>query len=95
MVSRSRTGLQIAPTKSATFKTEFIATIAPDETKEPQQIGVIVATESGENPAYTMKGNELYVRAVVTSSLPAVDPSFKGQKQQAWSQPVGWADRGE
>ena len=37
-----------------------------------------------------MKGNELYVRAVVTSSLDAVDPSFKGQKKQAWTQPVGW-----
>jgi len=30
------------------------------------------------------------VRAVVTSSAPAADPSFPDQKQQAWTQPVGW-----
>jgi hypothetical protein len=37
-----------------------------------------------------MKGNELYVRATITSDQPPVDPSFENQLQQAWTQPVGW-----
>ena len=55
-----------------------------------QQIGQVLATASGPQPRYELKGNELYVRAVVTSSAAAADPSFEGQKQQAWTQPVGW-----
>ena len=34
--------------------------------------------------------SELYVRAVITSSQPHVNPSFKGQTGQAWTPPVGW-----
>ncbi|MDG1875385.1 MAG: hypothetical protein P8J27_15840 [Mariniblastus sp.] len=41
-------------------------------------------------PEYQMTGNELFVRAVVTSSRQHRDPSFKNQKEQAWTQPVVW-----
>jgi len=58
--------------------------------KYSDQIGQVLATSTGHNPRYELTGNELYVRAVVTSSAAAVDPSFDGQKQQAWTQPVGW-----
>ena len=54
------------------------------------QIGQVLATAEGLNPSYTLTGKELYVRAVVTSSQPPTDPSFSGQKAQAWTQPVGW-----
>jgi len=54
------------------------------------QVGAVLATAEGLRPAYVLTGDELYVRAVVTSSKPPVDPSFEGQKQQAWTQPVGW-----
>ncbi len=54
------------------------------------RIGRTVATVEGTNPSYQLQGNELYVRAVVTSSQNALDPSFENQKQQAWTQPVGW-----
>jgi|688.fasta_scaffold00010_157 hypothetical protein len=50
----------------------------------------VVATVPGLNPSYQLTGEELYVRAVVSSSLPPVDPVFDGQRQQAWTQPVGW-----
>jgi len=53
-------------------------------------VGQVFATVKGPNPSYKFKGDELYVRAAVTSSKPHTDPSFKGQKQQAWTQPVGW-----
>ncbi len=54
------------------------------------EVGKTLATVKGANPSYTLQGNELYVRATVTSNRPARDPSYKGQLQQAWVQPVGW-----
>jgi hypothetical protein len=53
-------------------------------------VGQILATVKGESPSFRLTGNELYVRAVVTSSRPHHNPSFKDQHQQAWAQPVGW-----
>lgn len=44
---------------------------------------------SEDNPArYVFAGDELYVRAVVTSSLPHARPRAQGELQQAWLQPV-------
>ena len=40
-----------------------------------------------------LTGEELYVRAVVTSDRPPENPSFPDQKAQAWTQPVGWEGR--
>jgi hypothetical protein len=53
-------------------------------------VGKTFATVKGLNPSYTLSGKELYVRAVVTSSRPHPDPSYKDQREQAWTQPVGW-----
>lgn len=76
--------LAIADGGDATFKTEFIGVMKGERT------GELLATADGLAPSYKLTGGELYVRAVVTSSEAAVDPSFKDQKQQAWTQPVGW-----
>jgi len=54
------------------------------------EIGKVLAEVDGLAPQYRLQGNELYVRAVVIASVPPADPSFPGQKQQAWTQPVGW-----
>lgn len=54
------------------------------------QIGQVLKTVEGLNPRYQFTGQELYVRATVTSTLPPRAPSFKDQRQQAWTQPVGW-----
>ena len=56
-------------------------------------IGQVLATVPGTSPTYQLSGKELYVRAVVTSTKPHHDPSFEDQRQQAWSQPVGWQER--
>ncbi len=53
-------------------------------------IGKTFATLEGTDVSYTLTGKELYVRAVITSSQPHVNPSYEGQHQMAWSQPVGW-----
>jgi hypothetical protein len=58
--------------------------------KYSAEVGQILATVEGTSPAYQLTGDELYVRAVVTSNKPHPDPSFTGQMKQAWTQPVGW-----
>ena len=80
--------IAISPDDQATYTTQFIGTLEhPDD---DSRIGQILATSTDLNPSYQMKSDQLYVRAVITSSLDATDPSFKNQKQQAWTQPVGW-----
>lgn len=53
-------------------------------------IGKVLATVKGNSAVYRLTGRELYVRAVVTSTRPPENPVFDDQKQQAWTQPVGW-----
>ena len=54
------------------------------------QIGKVLSTVKGTKAEYQLTGDELYVRAVVTSSRAPENPSFEEQKEQAWTQPVGW-----
>ena len=61
--------------------------------KYADAVGQVLATVDGTHASYTLKGNELYVRAVVTSSEAPSEPSREGQKAQAWTQPVGWQGR--
>lgn len=96
--------LQVQPKSGETYRTDFIATLASDphhddghveEDHAPRhdheaRIGVVVASIDGLQAKYKLTGNELYVRAVVTSSAPPNDPSFENQFKQAWTQPVGW-----
>ncbi len=97
--------LQIDANKGVTYTTTFIGTTTDfDKKTTPQKdkkgkllspkysadVGRTLATVKGVTPSYTFKGNELYVRAVVTSNEDHPNPSFKNQKPQAWTQPVGW-----
>ncbi len=63
-----------------------------------QAIGAVLATVEGPLAQYTLTGTELYVRAVVTASRAHENPSFEGQREQAWTQPMAWrsnrAERG-
>ena len=83
--------LTIDGESDVTYQTDFIASLVDSDGADDQdRIGVIVGSSSDLSPQYTLTGKELYVRAVVTSSRPHHDPSFKDQYQQAWTQPVGW-----
>jgi hypothetical protein len=84
--------LRVVPSPGAAYRTDFIATLKPDPAKpeDQERIGKVVATVAGTSAKYQMTGDELYVRAVVTSSLPPADPVFDDQKRKAWTQPVGW-----
>ena len=51
-------------------------------------VGAVLAEVRGGVARYTMRGDELYVRARVTSSKPKANPSFAGEMEMAWTQPV-------
>jgi hypothetical protein len=97
-----RLSISISPADDAAYETQFIAIMKPERDQYSDDVRLsdlseadlpaaqVVATESGLTPSYQLTGHELYVRAVINSSLPAEDPVFEGQKRQAWTQPVGW-----
>lgn len=60
----------------------------PVTRKYSSEIGTVLKTEMGSSASYTFTGDELYVRARVTSSRPHPNPSAVGDKEQAWTQPV-------
>lgn len=80
-----RLSVEIAPHAAATYTTQFVGVRKGDYEAS------VFATVEGRNASYSLEGDELYVRAVVTSSLEADDPSYNNQKRQAWTQPVGWS----
>jgi hypothetical protein len=51
-------------------------------------IGAVLATVKGANASYAFKGDELYVRARVTSSKRKENPDRAGEFEKAWIQPV-------
>ncbi len=61
--------------------------------KYSDRIGETLKTVAGTTAEYKFIGEELYVRAVVTSSRAPTNPSWAEQKMQAWTQPVGWTVR--
>lgn len=56
--------------------------------KYSQDIGATLKSVDGTSATYEFTGDELYVRAIVTSSLQHPNPSVRGQVQKAWVQPV-------
>ncbi|MFO1063436.1 MAG: hypothetical protein U0892_06180 [Pirellulales bacterium] len=100
--------VEVSAEQGETYTIEFIASLksavpasdtkkAPGEllTIDPAAVGVTVAEIKGSNGTYVLTGKELYVRARITSSAEAADPSWKGQRKQAWTQPVGWKKAGK
>lgn len=92
--SSRKLSVEIEGAQGAEYKTQFITSLrntsAPDQMPPPDSIGKVASEITGTSPSYVMQDNELYIRALITSSLDHTDPSIKDQKQQAWTQPVGW-----
>lgn len=53
-----------------------------------EQIGTVLAVTDGPRASYTMSGDELYVRARVTSSKPKFHTLATNEFERAWTQPV-------
>jgi hypothetical protein len=55
-------------------------------------VGEVLDEQPGLTPSYRFDGDELYVRAVVISSLEPERPTKDMLRRMAWTQPVGWRD---
>lgn len=75
--------IDIAAQADGSYVTEFIGT-----RRGSDKIGEVLARVTGEHASYTFRGDELFVRATVTSTVAADNPAFAGQMRQAWVQPV-------
>jgi hypothetical protein len=62
----------------------------PFRLRYSKNVGAVLATSDSLKPRYTLTGDELYVRAVITASVAPKNPIEPGQKAKAWTQPVGW-----
>ncbi len=69
---------------------ELLETTLDYRTPSGPQIGEVLHEVPGTAASYTLTGDELYVRAVVTSSAKPAVPSTEHEFQKAWTQPVGW-----
>lgn len=54
------------------------------------EVGKVLASSEGLETVYKLTGDELYVRAIIRSDKVMENPILPEQKQQAWTQPVGW-----
>ena len=52
------------------------------------EVGAVLKSASRTTATYQLTGDELYVRAVVTSSKRHANPSEEGDFEKAWTQPV-------
>lgn len=53
-----------------------------------EQIGTVLAVNEGNAARYTLAGDEIYVRARVTSSRPKLSGSTTNEFERAWTQPL-------
>ncbi len=53
-----------------------------------KDVGAVLAEVKGATASYTLKGDEIYVRARVISSKPKVNGSVAEEFESAWTQPV-------
>jgi hypothetical protein len=53
-----------------------------------EEVGRVLATASGPKVSYVFKGDEIYVRARITSSKLKENPRLEGEVECAWIQPL-------
>lgn len=58
-----------------------------------KDVGAVLAEVSGPAASYTLRGDEIYVRAKIISSKPKVNGSVAGEFETAWTQPLVNAQR--
>ena len=78
--------------------TSTASELVPLPTDQPQrtlphrryskEIGAVLSEASGANASYTLRGDEIYVRAKIISSKPKVNGSVADEFETAWTQPL-------
>lgn len=95
--------IEIAPRAGVSYTTQFIGTVAGyDRTVTPQKdkkgvrvtskysddVGKVLAEQTGLRASYKLTGQEIYVRAKIISSAKHPNPHAAGDFEVAWVQPV-------
>ena len=98
-----RLSLEIVGAPGVTYTTQFIGTRRGWDTtsvamrdsagravtrRYSADVGAVLVEVPGASPSYTMRGDELYVRARVVSSRRKPNASYPGELEMAWTQPV-------
>ena len=98
-----RLTLRVRGRPGVTYVTQFIGTRAGYDTtsvavtdsagtlltrRYSADVGTVLGESRGTSAVYTMRGDELYVRARVVSSKRKTNPSFDGEVEMAWTQPL-------
>ncbi len=76
----------IVPKEGVTYRTDFLGSRLING--EVVEVGEVLACTNDLKPKYKMKGDELYVRARITSSRLHPNPFAEGDMEMAWVQPV-------
>jgi hypothetical protein len=93
----SRFRIDVEPEPGTTYRTQFIGTRGSERVdgtngvaRSDADIGVVLAEVDGAVAEYTLRGDERYVRATITSSRQQIDPTTGTSigVQKAWVQPV-------
>ncbi len=84
--------LRIRPDGDVRFTTRWIGTRRNGDTTGP--IGEIFAESAGTEIEFQVPPDALYARARIDSDRDHSNPSYAEQKEQAWTQPVGWQPGG-
>ena len=53
-----------------------------------KDVGTVLAEVKGPRASYTLRGDEIYVRAKIVSSKPKPNASVAGEVEAAWTQPL-------
>ncbi len=79
--------VEVQPEANARYVIEFIGAVKPtDSTQRPQ--AEVLKRVAGVKATYRFRGNELYVRARITSNQPPDYPIHPHDREKAWVQPV-------
>lgn len=82
-----------AKTRTITIKVAGVNEVTAEfiglRSGEDAATGEVFEQTNGRSFAFTLPKDALYGRVTLSTATPHVDPSFKGQVQQAWTQPVG------
>jgi hypothetical protein len=80
--------LEVEAEEGVAYTTRFIGTRRGFDRGGRSDIGVVLAEVRGPSAAYALKGDELYVRALVVSSKPKANPVVPGEVEKAWVEPM-------
>ncbi len=62
----------------------------PVRLQHSEDVGDVLGRSVALDPVFQITDDHLYIRAIVTADRDMTNPATPGQKQKAWTQPVGW-----